>query len=76
LFTTNWVYTALTTGTIRIVITGVHINTGPALLISPISVDNLEFEFNHETNITVHFENVNFTAGGGQIIVILFINLA
>jgi hypothetical protein len=25
--------------------TGVHINTGPALLISPISVDNLEFSF-------------------------------
>jgi hypothetical protein len=38
--------------------TGVHIDTGPGLQISPISVDNFEFEFNCERNITVHFENV------------------
>jgi hypothetical protein len=33
-------------------------------------VDNDVFDLNCETNITVHFENVNFTAGGSQISVI------
>jgi hypothetical protein len=48
----------------------VHIDTGPGLQISPISVDNFEFEFNCERNITVHFENVNFTVRGSQITII------
>ena len=62
----------LTTKSVQVIglETGVHIDTGRGLLISPISVDNFEFEFNCETNITVHFENVNFTAGGSQISVI------
>jgi hypothetical protein len=33
-------------------------------------VDNDVFDLNCETNITVHFENVNFIAGGSQISVI------
>ena len=49
--------------------TGVHIDTGSMLFITPFSVDNNGFELNCETNITVHFENVNFTAGGGKIYV-------
>ena len=35
-----------------------------------LDLNNFEFELNCETNITVHFENVNFTARGSQITVI------
>jgi tetratricopeptide (TPR) repeat protein len=49
--------------------TGVHIDIRDGLFITPFSVHNYGFELNCETNITVHFENVNFPAGCGQIIV-------
>ena len=47
----------------------IHIKTGSILLITPFSGDNYGFELNCKTNIPVHFENVNFTAGGGKIYV-------